>query len=289
MYRIYKSKNLINIEIDCDLPLEFFPEIERLVFFESTVPRKFLLRANNKTKQIDQAQVVVSVAAKKDLTTTTEALITKPKVLFCANKDDLITYTLKYECLYHICPVNVFEFVPLDFELPTDNVERVFFSSIRAFDFFVKKVGMNFLCNKKILSVGKKTAMHIRQFGFYVEHPQIYRSSELNLKDTLVVCPKEHGVYDSNAIVLEVYKTLKSTDIEYYTYDCDFDYALLTSPLSFKYLRSAGLEHYLKRVKKHIICIGTTTQKAVEKFGYSCIIPQEFTIESMFKLLEELN
>ncbi|MGE4546601.1 MAG: uroporphyrinogen-III synthase, partial [Desulfurella sp.] len=202
---------------------------------------------------------------------------------------DLIKYTLKYEDLYDICPVNVFEFEPSDFELPSFDVERVFFSSKRAFDFFVKKIGMSFLCSKKILSVGKQTADYIKSYGFSTEYPKIYRSSELDLKDTLVVCPKEHGLYDSKAIVLEVYKTLKSADIDYYTYECDFDFALLTSPLSFEYLKSAGFEGYLKRVKKYIVCIGTTTQKAVEKFGYSCIIPQEFTIESMFKLLEGLS
>jgi len=281
MYRIYKNPNVVNIEIDCNLSLEFFPDIKKLAFFESAVPKKFLLKAQNKTRQANEAQVVVS--------SCTQCLTTKPKVLFCANKDDLIKYTLKYEDFYDICPVNVFEFEPLDFKLPSFDVERVFFSSKRAFDFFVKKVGMSFLCNKKILSVGKKTAIYIESFGFSVDYPLIYRSSELDLKDTLVVCPKEHGLYDSKAIVLEAYKTLKSADIDYYTYECDFDYALLTSPLSFEYLKSAGFEDYLKRVKKHIVCIGTTTQKAVEKFGYSCIIPQEFTIESMFKLLEELN
>ncbi|HHS48762.1 MAG TPA: uroporphyrinogen-III synthase [Desulfurella acetivorans] len=281
MYRIHKSSNIINIEIDCSLSLELFPEIKKLAFFENTVPKKFLLKACNKTKEKNQAQVIVSANA--------NYLQTKPRVLFCANKDDLIKYTLKYEDLYDICPVNVFEFEPIDFELPPFDVERVFFSSKRAFDFFIKKIGMSFLCSKKILSVGKQTADYIKSYGFSVEYPKIYRSSELDLKDTLVVCPKEHGLYDSKAIVLEVYKTLKSTDIDYYTYECDFDFALLTSPLSFEYLKSAGFEGYLKHVKKYIVCIGTTTQKAVEKFGYSCIIPQEFTIESMFKLLEELS
>ncbi|OSS42362.1 hypothetical protein DESAMIL20_1915 [Desulfurella amilsii] len=281
MYRIHKSSNFVNIEIDCNLSLEFFPDLKKTSFFESTVPRKFLLKACNKTKEINQAQVIISA--------TMNCLQTKPKVLFCANKDDLIKYTIKYEDRYDICPVNVFEFKPLDFELPKFDVEHVFFSSKRAFDFFVKKAGMSFLCNKKISSVGKQTADYIKSYGFSVEHPQIYRSSELDLKRALVVCPKEHGLYDPKAIVLEVYQTLKSTDIDYYTYTCDFDYALLTSPMSFEYLRNAGFKDYFKRVKKNIICIGTTTQKAVEKFGYSCIIPQEFTIESMFKLLEELN
>lgn len=278
MYRIYESQSRLHIEISTNVGIEFFPNITKLAFFEKDMSKKFMLKALNKTHIKDEAEVIVSSIsdeATKDL-----------KVLFCANTQDLIYYSGIYENKYDICPVNVFKFKPIDFKLPQTHIECVFFSSKRAFDFFVDKVGLNFLCNKTILAVGKKTAQHIKRYGFNVDYPQVYRSSELNLKNALVVCPKEHGLYDQEAVVLEVYETLIADDIAYYKYDCDFDFALLTSPLSVGFLRQAGFENYLKRVKKSIICIGTTTQKAVEKIGYSCIIPKEFTIEGMFELME---
>lgn len=277
MYRIYESKSKIHIEISTNVGIEFFPNITKWAFFEKDVPKKFMLKALNKTHIKDEADVIIS-----SIPNVTRNL----KVLFCANTQDLIYYSSIYENKYDICPVNVFKFKPIDFKLPQAHIDRVFFSSQRAFDFFVDKVGLNFLCNKTILAVGKKTAQHIKRYGFNVDYPQIYRSGELDLKNTLVVCPKQHGLYDKQAIVLEVYETLISDDIAFYKYDCDFDFALLTSPQSVEFLKQAGFENYLNRVKKSIICIGTTTQKAVEKFGYSCIIPKEFTIEGMFELME---
>ncbi len=266
------------IDIDCDIGLEFFPYIEKTAYFEDNVHKKFMLKALNKTQNMHEAQVIVKTA--------TECTNTKPKILFCANRQDLIEYTSIFDSMFDICPVSVFEFEAIDFTIPSMEIKTVFFSSKRAFDFFIRKSGVNYLCDKKILAVGKKTAQDIERFGFSVTYPDVYRSSELDLKNVLVVCPKEHALYDKYAIVLEVYKTKISSDIDYYTYDCDFDFAMFTSPLSFEFLRQAGFEDYIKRVKKGIICIGTSTQKAVEKFGYSCIIPQEFTIEGMFKLLE---
>ncbi|WP_291493917.1 uroporphyrinogen-III synthase [Desulfurella sp.] len=283
MYRIHKEQ--FSLYIDCGIGLEFFPDIYKLAYFESNIPGKFLLKAHNKTKDINKAEVIVRCHYKQSEVIN---FSNAPKILFCANKDDLIKYTIQYENTYNMCPVNVFEFEALDFDLPEKSIDRVFFSSKRAFDFFVKKAGMSFLCGKELFAVGKQTAEYIKNFGFSVKHPSIYTSSELDLKDTLVVCPKEHGVYDEKAIVLEVYQTLMAKDIDYYTYDCDFDFALVSSPLAFKYLIDT-FKDYPGRVKKNIICIGTTTQKAVEKFGYSCIIPKEFTIPAMFKLLEDLN
>ncbi len=280
MYRIYESQSIIHIEIDCNISLEFFPYIKKTAYFENNVHKKFMLKAQNVTQNTHEAQVIVK--------STKDCSSHKPKILFCANRQDLIEYIPIFDSVFDICPVNVFEFEAIDFVMPSVEIKEVFFSSKRAFDFFIRKVGINYLCDKQILAVGKKTAQVIEQFGFKVSYPQIYRSSELDLKNVLVVCPKEHAAYDKDAIVLEVYKTKMADDIAYYTYDCDFDFAMFTSPLSFEFLIQAGFEEYIKCVKNNIICIGTSTQKAVEKFGYSCIIPKEFTIEGMFKLLEAL-
>ncbi len=279
---------IISVQNSC--PLRFFPMIDSLVSYHPLLHRKFLLKCKGINEQSD---ITVTPLGDGDITIKCSATSAKrPKVLFAANRDDLIRYTEEYDEKLDIYPVYCMDFKPIKFKLPDRKIEWVIFTSKRAFDFFTRSGKLQYLCGKKIGTIGEKTAQFISKYGIGIDLvPESFVSSELIKQltsETLIVTAKAHSnIYEKKRLeVIEVYENVLPKESYAYRYDDCFQYALFSSPSAFKNTIQINGKGIVRRIN-NIIAIGPTTKKAIESFGAECIMPTKFTIESMFNLIEE--
>lgn len=191
----------------------------------------------------------------------------------------------------------------------------LFFTSANGVNCFLnqmklKDIPISYLYNKKIAAVGHKTENELKLKNIQADFiPTVYdadtMASEFMAKyptetgpfllirgnrsrDILPVVFAETEIsYDS----LEVYETtvnVYAADLLKQTLKTTvFDYITFTSPTSIEYFMEFKGTQYLSN-SQQIVCIGTTTEKKAREFGFQHIlVPTEFTIEGMIKVMIE--
>jgi len=139
----------MRIAVDDALPLQFFPGIEESVCIDGKPCARFLLKCFNIVS--DEAEIVLT-----DDKNTADILFekrpdeNKPKkrVLFSANREDLIRYTELYDTFFDIHPVFSIGFRGVDFVMD-NGFDWIVFTSKRAVDFFFEKVAARFMAIKR--------------------------------------------------------------------------------------------------------------------------------------------
>jgi len=285
----------MRIGVSNNLPLKYFPYLKDGVKPLKSVNRKFLLKCA--ALQRKDADIVLSSCFNKaDISFRYDKkLKNRPKVMFSANREDLIRYISMYDEMLDIYPVDSLDFRGIDFVVD-DNCCWVVFVSKRAVDFFFSKVNARFVCSKRIAAVGNKTAERLNRYGFKMDYvPEDFYADSLIefLKDkerVLVVAPvKYNKAFDElkNIKVLPVYENIIPETISYYEYkNIEFDFGLFTSPSAFWHIKEAfGGFDFAKRIKK-IVAIGKTTKNYIESCGFEAHIPQKATIADMFEYIK---
>ncbi len=286
----------MRIGVSNNLPLRYFPYLEESVKPLKSVNRKFLLKC--KTLQRKNPDIVLSGGFDRaDISFRFDKkLKNRPKVIFSANREDLIRYISMYDMELDIYPVDSLDFRSIDFVVD-DNCCWVVFVSKRAVDFFFSKVNARFFCSKRIAAVGNKTAKRVSEYGFKMDYvPEDFYADSLIefLKDkekVLVVAPvKYNKAFDElkNIKVLPVYENIIPATISYYKYEnTEFDFGLFTSPSAFWHIKEAfGSFDFAKRIKR-IVAIGKTTKNYIESCGFEAHIPQKATISDMFEYISK--
>ncbi len=283
------------ISVSGSLPLKFFPTIKSSVWFEDGFERKFLLKCNN----IDENSYdyFLTHSLEGDIEFLYKgAKLDKPKVLFSANKDDLIRYTEIYDDRLDIFPVESMEFRGVDFIIDS-KADWVVFTSKRAVEFFFKKVSVRFLCDKKLAAVGDKTAYALMERGFKLDYvpEEFYGSSLVEfLKDKgkllVITAAKYNKIYDEldNVTVVPVYENVIPERIKYFEPKGEFDFGLFSSPSAFWHIKEAfGSYGFVESIKR-IVAIGKTTKSYIESCGFEAEVPNRATIDDMFKYVLDL-
>ncbi len=284
----------MRIGVSNTLPLNYFPYLDTTVKPLKSVNRRFLLKC--KTLSQESADVILSGKADKaDIVFKHNRSKEKTiKVLFSANKEDLIKYISLYDEQMDIYPVDSLEFKGVDFVID-DNYCWVVFTSKRAVDFFLSRVNSRFFCSKKIAAVGQKTSERLKQYGFKMDYvPEDYYAESLIefLKDkerVLVISPVKYSkAFDelSNIKVMPVYENVIPKTISYYEYkNIVFDFGLFTSPSAFWHIKEAfGGFGFADNIKR-IIAIGKTTKSYIESCGFEAQMPDKATIKDMFECI----
>ncbi len=282
----------MKISISRQLPLRFFGELNEPVWFDEGFNKKFLLKCN----AIDNEKFTIFLTHSKDGELRFEFkgdLYQKARVLFSANKDDLIRYTEKYDTLLDIFPVESLEFKPLDF-IVESKTDWVVFTSKRAVDFFFKKVSVRYMCDKKIAAIGDKTAHALMEKGFRLDYvpEEFYGDSLLNfLKDKgkviVITALKYNKIYDEldNVTVVPVYENVVPERIQFFKPEDEFDFGIFSSPSAFWHIKEAlGGYGFAKKIKR-IVAIGKTTKSYIESCGFKAEMPKKATIDDMFKYI----
>lgn len=282
------------IKITNHLSLKYFPYLASKVKFDDFVDKKFMLKCRSVVNDHEDI-FVTNKNIKADLEFKQSAPKPKIKVLFSANKKDLIEYTQKYDEIFDIYPIVSMGFEPIDFKWYFLDTDWTVFTSKRAVDFFMEKIEKCLLCGKKIATVGKKTAEHLLKFGISTDFvPDIFDAEHLmqslkNRGNIVVVTAEKHSeIYSafSNVRVLAVYKNIIPKEAELYKYNTEFDFGLFTSPSAFvNTAKIYGGFDIMHRIGTSI-AIGNTTKKYIQKCGFNAIVPEEFTIDNMFRLIK---
>ncbi len=287
----------MRIGVSNNLPLQYFPYLYGHIQPVDSVSRRFLLKCEYLEHY--KGDIVLSDTTENAdiiLNFNVEIHPTKSKVLFSANREDLIRYISLYDEVFDIYPVDSLQFKPVDFVID-DNYCWVVFTSKRAVDFFLNRVNARFFCSKKIAAVGEKTAQRLGQYGFKMDYvpSDFYAESLIEfLKDkekVLVISPAKYNkAFDeiNNIKVMPVYENVISDTIGYYKYDNQsFDFGLFTSPSSFWHIKEAfGGFTFIENIKK-IIAIGKTTKNYIESCGFEAEMPDKATIKDMFDYIKK--
>jgi len=283
------KRNSVKVSVDRDFPLKLFPRFEESVWFDRELERRFLLKCD----YIDEnGSVFITHKKGGDIRFSCEVKMErKARVLFSANRDDLIKYTELYGFLLDIFPVESMEFKAVDF-LIESGADWVVFTSKRAVEFFFKKVPVRFLCDKKVAAVGDKTAKELTKRGFKLDFvpEEFYGASLVEfLKDKgrllVITALKYNKIYDEldNVKVVSVYENTIPERIKFFKPDGSFDFGLFSSPSAFWHIKEAfGGYEFASRIKR-IVAIGKTTKDYIESCGFSAQIPKRATIDDMFK------
>ncbi len=283
------------IGVSNDLSLKYFPYINCSVKAEKGVKSKFLLKCDYLVDSGEDILLTNDLSKADIIYDTRIAENYRTKVLFSANKEDLIEYTSRYDDLFDIYPVDSLKFIPIDFVVD-DNYCWVVFTSKRAVDFFFDKINSRFFCFKKIAAVGQKTAEHLAQKGFKMDYvPDEYYGESLveflsDKEKVLVVSPLKYNTAFNqlnNVKILPVYENVIADNIRYYKYEGEIDYGLFTSPSAFWHLKEAyGSYNFAKNIKR-IVAIGKTTKGYIESCGFQAEMPAKATINSMFEYIKK--
>ena len=283
------------ISVSRSLPLRFFPFLENSIWFDGDFERRFLLKCNNIDK--DNHDFLLTHTPGGDIEfLSRDSGLKKPRVLFSANKDDLIRYTEIYDECLDIFPVESMEFRAVDFIIES-KADWVVFTSKRAVEFFFKKVSVRFMCDKKLAAVGDKTAYALMGKGFKLDYvpEEFYGSSLVEfLKDKgkllVITAAKYNKIYDEldNVVVVPVYENVIPERIKYFEPKGEFDFGLFSSPSAFWHIKEAFGSYGFVRKIKRIIAIGKTTKSYIESCGFEAEMPNRATIDDMFKYVLDL-
>lgn len=281
------------IKITNNLSLKYFPYLASNVKFDDSVDKKFMLKCRTVVNDYEEI-FVTDKKIKADLEFTQNRSKPRIKILFSANREDLVKYTQKYDEVFDIYPIVSMGFEAIDFKWRFSDVDWLVFTSKRAVDFFLSKVERCLLCGMKIAAVGEKTANYLLKFGISTDFvPDIFDAVHLmeNLKDkgniVVVTAEKHSGIYSlfDNANLLCVYRSVIPKEAEFYKYNGKFDYGLFTSPSAFaNTVKIYGALNIMQQIET-FIAIGNTTKKYIQKCGFDAIMPEKFTIDNMFRLL----
>ncbi len=283
------------ISVSSLLPLKLFPNMEDKVWFENNFKRKFLLKCNNIDKDNYGFFLTHSLGGDIEFLRRGDESI-KPRVIFSANKRDLIRYTEIYDDFLDIFPIESMEFKSVDFIIDS-RADWVVFTSKRAVEFFFKKISVRFLCDKKVAAIGDKTAYVLMERGFRLDYvpEEFYGSSLVEfLKDKgkllVISAAKYNKIYDEldNVVVVPVYENVIPERIKYFEPRGQFDFGLFSSPSAFWHIKEAfGSYQFVKNIK-NIVAIGRTTKSYIESCGFEAVMPNKATIDNMFKYVLDL-
>lgn len=176
-----------------------------------------------------------------------------------------------------------------------NDFDWIFFSSPRAFDYFLAGVDLKIINTKKIACVGRKTAEHL---SIHLCEPDFIgqKSGEISsvaqalkelIGDKRVLFPisnisnksMQKALNKGQYTNLVVYKTIiKSQKLNYVP-----NTVVFTSPSNV----DAYLTNNRLTSQQKIIAWGSTTQKHIEKKGYKCAAQlEESSIDSLIYLLK---
>ncbi len=281
----------MKVSVDRDFPLKLFPRFRECVWFDRGLDRRFLLKCEDLDENGDffithekGGDIEFSCGVK---------LERKARVLFSANRDDLIKYTELYDPELEIFPVESMEFRSLDFIIE-NRADWVVFTSKRAVEFFFKKVPVRFLCDKRVAAVGDKTAKELMKRGFKLDFvpEEFYGASLVEfLKDKgrllVITALKYNKIYDEldNVKVISVYENVIPERIRFFEPEGNFDFGLFSSPSAFWHIKEAfGGFGFASKIKR-IVAIGKTTKSYIESCGFTAEMPDRATIDDMFKYI----
>ncbi len=279
----------MKVSVDRVLPLKMFPYFNECVWFDEGLDRRFLL----KCACLDESGAFFITHEKGgDIEFSCRSKPRKrARVLFSANRDDLIRYTELYDSELEIFPVESMEFRALDFIIE-NRADWVVFTSKRAVEFFFKKVPVRFLCDKKVAAVGDKTARELMKRGFKLDFvpEEFYGASLVEfLKDKgrliVITALKYNKIYDEldNVRVVSVYENVIPERIKFFKPEGGFDFGLFSSPSAFWHMKEAFGGYAFATKIDRIVAIGRTTKNYIESCGFSAEMPDRATIEDMFK------
>lgn len=172
------------------------------------------------------------------------------------------------------------------------------------FDVFNKNnLDLNYLENIKFAVVGRKTRDKLLEYGFNTDLcPEVFTADELlkefiirEIKDNniLIPCSKiaKRDLYNglvelgNKAIFLEIYDNIEINTQNNDFNISDIDYITFTSPSTVQ-----SFYNIFGNIKLNskIVSIGTvTSSKVKELMGIDSLVPNEFTIEGMTKIIIE--
>ncbi len=282
------------VKISNNVSLRYFPYFTEDVKFEEGVHKKFMLKCQQVVKNSESVLITNKNNIVPDLKIEYAQEKRRKKVLFSANRQDLIKYTEKYDDIFDIYPMESIDFKPIDFVID-DNYKWVVFTSKRAVEFFLARVKIRYFCDKKIAAIGSKTAEVLKSRGLYMNFvPEKFYSADAaeflkDKEDVAVISAKKHThAYDDmeNIQVIPVYENVIPKNIYNFDYDIDFDYGLFSAPSTFWHIKEVFGDKIIKRIK-NIIAIGETTKDYIESCGYKTDIPEKSTFDDMFLYLKD--
>ncbi|WP_022671166.1 uroporphyrinogen-III synthase [Hippea alviniae] len=282
----------MRVGISKSLPLKLTPVFDS-VWFDNDLDRKYLLKACKIDKENYSAFLTHDVDSADISIETKLKPFYKAKVLFSANREDLIRYTQMFDEIFDIHPVYSMKFEGIEFMVES-KVDWVVFTSKRAVEFFFKRVGVRYLCDKRMAAIGDKTAQALIEKGFRLDYvPGDFYGEALVefLKDKgrllIITAEKYNKIYDEldNVLVVPAYRNVIPEEIGYFKPEGEFDFGLFSSPSAFWHLKEAfGSYDFAKKIKR-IIAIGKTTKSYIESCGFEAEIPEKAGIDEMFKYI----
>ena len=282
----------MRVGISKGLPLSFVPVFDS-VWFDDELNRKYLLKACKIDKDNYSAFLTHDVNSADVSIETKLKPFYKARVLFSANREDLIRYTQMYDEIFDIHPIYSMKFEDVEF-IVENNVDWVVFTSKRAVEFFFRKITVRYLCNRRIAAVGDKTAKALMDKGFKLDYVpgEFYGEALLEfLKDKgrlmIITAEKYNKIYDEldNVLVVPVYRNVIPEEIVYFKPEGEFDFGLFSSPSAFWHIKEAfGSYDFAEKIKR-IIAIGKTTKSYIESCGFKAEMPKKAGIDEMFKYI----
>lgn len=214
-------------------------------------------------------------------------------------------------------PLLKIDCIPVSEQLSKMNfhqIEWIFFTSAHGVNCFIKQMkDHSLLENLKIATVGHKTELALKKFGFAADFIPSTYNAKVMAKEFLQTFPEanhlllvrgnisrkelieaftKHGVtfdtitvYETN-LHLEMKETLVNALNEH-----QFDFLTFTSPSTVQafYTIVKDEESFDKFLQIPTVCIGTTTEKYALELGFQrTYIPDTFTIESMVEKMEQI-
>lgn len=181
------------------------------------------------------------------------------------------------------CPLIKTQIV--DFEIPDlEKYEFLIITSKNALKYFLKKVPLENVLNKKVIAVGDKTKKYLQNLGFKeIIVPQESSAKGIekllneerfkNKKFLFIRAEKGQKIKNENTYLLIVYKTVFNRpdnlkECEKLIKEGKIDYILFSSPSTFYSFKESFKDYKEILNKLKIVAIGNTTKKAIEEEGF---------------------